>query len=153
LSTQADLIVIGKCLGTTTIWMNRNLYTLATISVSEVVKGEQTSAVTVALPGGIDANRKIPVAMTYPGGPRISAQEEVFLFLTHADDQVGGSYAVVGFAQGKFSIVPDDQAVPMVSRNLIGLRLHADNKLVPSADTSVPLATFKEEIKSYLQSQ
>jgi hypothetical protein len=41
----------------------------------------------------------------------------------------------------------------MVSRNLIGLRLHADNKLVPSADTSVPLATFKEEIKSYLQSQ
>jgi hypothetical protein len=153
LSTQAELIVIGECLTTMTTWIDRNLYTLATISVSEVLKGEQSSAVTVALPGGVDANRKIPVAMTYPGAPHISAQEDVFLFLIPADDQVAGSYAVVGFAQGKFSIVPGDQAVPMVARNLMGLRLQGDNKLVPSTDLAVPLAAFKEEIKSYLQPQ
>ena len=59
---------------------------------------------TVGVPGGVDANRKFPIAMTYPGAPRIAPDEEVFLFLVRADDEVAQSYAMTGFSQGKFSI-------------------------------------------------
>ena len=70
-----------------------------------VLKGEHAATATVAIPGGVDANRRIPIAMTFPGAPRIAPSEEVFLFLTHAGDEIAGSYGVTGFAQGKFSIV------------------------------------------------
>lgn len=153
LATQAELIVIGECVDSTSVWVDRNLYTLATIAVTEVLKGDHASTVTVALPGGIDANRKIPVGMTYPGAPQISHQEEVFLFLMRADDEVAHSYAVMGFAQGKFSIVRGDQGNPMVARNLTGLQLQGDNKVVRDTDTLVSLSAFKEEIRSYLQQQ
>ena len=124
LATQSDLIVIGKAVESRIEWVNdgRNLYTLVTVSVEETLKGERGATATVAIPGGVDANRRIPIAMTYPGAPRIAPDEEVFLFLTHADDEIAGSYGITGFAQGKFSIVPGDQGTPAVSRNLSGLR-------------------------------
>jgi hypothetical protein len=150
LAAQAELILIGKCISTMTIWVNRNLYTLATISVSETLKGDQSSTVTVALPGGVDANRKVPVAMTYPGAPHIASNEDVFLFLMRADDQVGGTYTVVGFSQGKFSIAQDHQGNAVVSQGLAGLRLETEDSSVQDAAATLPLAAFKEEIKSYI---
>jgi hypothetical protein len=153
LATQADLIVIGECIGVTTVWIDRNLYTLATINVREVLKGYQTVQVTVAVPGGVDANRRIPVAMTYPGAAQIAPNEEVFLFLVGANEEVAGSYAIVGHAQGKFSIVPDEHGTPTVTRALTGLRLQGDSLFVPGKRSAVPVADFKEEIRSYLQSQ
>src|SRR5688572_9226009 len=99
----SDVIVTGTCTNLESIWINdgRNLVTLATINVSDVLKGSVGSTITVVLPGGTDANRRIPVAMSYPGAPTIGSDEEVFLFLTQ-EDQVADAYAVVGFAQGKF---------------------------------------------------
>src|SRR5688572_29011312 len=84
---QSDLIAIGSCVDTRSVWIYRTLVTLATISVAETLKGAELPTITVALPGGIDANRKFPVAMTYPGAPRITAGEDVFLFLT-ADAEI-----------------------------------------------------------------
>src|SRR3954447_23454044 len=78
---QSDAIVIGNCTETKSVWIDRNLVTLATVSVTESLKGE-ASTLTVALPGGVDANRKIPVAMTYPGAPQMRPGEDVFLFLS-----------------------------------------------------------------------
>jgi hypothetical protein len=153
LATQAELIVIGECIGVTTVWIDRNLYTLATINVREVLKGYQTVQVTVALPGGVDANRRIPVAMTYPGAAQIAPNEEVFLFLVGANEEVAGSYAIVGHAQGKLSIVPDAHGTPMVTRALTGLKLQSENGFVPGERTMVPLADLKQEIASHLQSQ
>jgi hypothetical protein len=151
LATQAELIVIGKCVGIMTMWIDRNLYTLATINVTEVLKGDQSVSVTVVVPGGVDANRRIPVAVTYPGAAQISPEEEVFLFLTGASQEVAGGFAVVGLSQGKFSIVLSDQGTPMVSRALTGLMLQAENKVVHGDGRAVPLAGFKEEIRRYLQ--
>jgi hypothetical protein len=153
LATQAELIVIGECVGVTTIWIDRNLYTLATINVREVLKGDQTATVSVAVPGGVDANRRIPVAMTYPGAAQVSPNEEVFLFLVGANEEVAGSYAIVGLAQGKFSIVPDEHGTRMVTRAVTGLRLQGESRFVPGERTMVLLADFKEEIRSHLQSQ
>jgi hypothetical protein len=152
LTIDADLIVVGECVDTAGIWMDRKLYTLATILVSDVMKGDASPVVTVALPGGVDVNRKIPVAMTYPGAPHVAPREEVLLFLTHGDDEVAGTYAVMGVSQGKFSIVQDDQGRSLVSRGPAGLEFR-DAKVVGGIDPAVPLAVFKHEIRSYLQSQ
>jgi hypothetical protein len=141
LARTAELIVIGQCRDTMILWIDRVLYTLATIDVAETLKGAPAMAVTVALPGGIDVNRKIPVSMTYPGAARMAAREDVLLFLVNANDQVAGTYAVLGLAQGKFSIVQTDVGVPVVSGHNSAL----------GAGVSVPLATFKEEIMSHLR--
>src|SRR4030095_13836968 len=102
--------------------------TLATISVGEVIKGQPEETVTVALPGGTDASRKVPVSMHYEGAPHILPQEEVFLFLNH-EPQVPLGYIVAGYAQGKFSIVEDEQGQKHVSRDLTRVRLRNNTRI------------------------
>jgi len=144
LTTQSDLVVIGQAVDTRVFWAGgRNLFTLVTIATAETLKGDASATVTVALPGGVDANRKIPIAMTYPGAPHIAPDEEVFLFLSRADDEVAGAYAVTGFAQGKFSIEPGGAGNT--------LRALAADKVVRVGEARVPLSTFREEIKGYVQ--
>src|SRR5262245_40866133 len=63
----ASVIVTGKCLETRSQWIDRDLVTLATVSVTEAVKGDPSDTLTVVLPGGIDINRTVPIAVTYPG--------------------------------------------------------------------------------------
>jgi hypothetical protein len=150
LAIQSDLIVIGQAVDTRVFWADagRNLFTLVTIATSETLKGDASATVTVALPGGIDANRNIPIAMTYPGAPRIAPEEEVFLFLSRADDEVTGAYAVTGFAQGKFSIETAGAGPGVGSRALAPDQVV---KVVSVGGTRVPLSTFKAEISGYLQ--
>jgi hypothetical protein len=145
LTAQSDLIVIGQAVDTRVFWADagRNLFTLVTIATSETLKGDASATVTIALPGGIDANRKIPIAMTFPGAPHIAPDEEVFLFLVHADDEAAGTYSVTGFAQGKFSIEPGGAGN--------ALRALAVEKVVRVGEARVPLSTFREEIRSYVQ--
>lgn len=149
---ESDVIAIGNCVETKSVWVDRSLVTLATVSVTESLKGNETSTVTVALPGGIDANRKIPVAMTYPGAPRIQPGEDVFLFLTPSDEVAGG-YAVTGFSQGKFSIVTDEDGEQVVSRDLSKTSLQGNNGVRRGSNRSTPLATLKAEVKGYLKNQ
>jgi hypothetical protein len=40
-----------------------------TVAVSEALKGDAGGRLTVALPGGIDASRRIPVAMIWQSAP------------------------------------------------------------------------------------
>jgi hypothetical protein len=54
---QSDVIAIGNVLDTRSLWVDRNLVTLATVSVGESLKGAPGETVTVVLPGGVDTNR------------------------------------------------------------------------------------------------
>jgi hypothetical protein len=146
---QSDAIAIGNCVETKSVWVDRSLVTLATISVAESLKGPEGSTITVELPGGIDANRKIPIAMTYPGAPNVTPGENVFLFLT-ATGGVAGSYNVTGFSQGKFSIVTDEDGEQMVSRNLTKTSLKSNNGVRRGGADLMPLANLKEQVKGYL---
>lgn len=148
----SDVIATGRCINLESTWINdgRNLVTLATIEVTDLLKGAANSTITVVLPGGTDANRRIPIAMNYPGAPTIGAHEEVFLFLTN-DDQVADAYAVVGFAQGKFSIVTDDQGEKLVARDLVKVKPQAGPGVVRGTRTMVSLTKFKEDVRRYLQ--
>jgi hypothetical protein len=149
---QSDAIVIGNCTETKSVWIDRSLVTLATVSVTESLKGE-ASTLTVALPGGVDVNRKIPVAMTYPGAPQIRPGEDVFLFLS-AESDVAGSYTVAGFSQGKFSIVTDEDGQQVVSRDLKKTVLQSNNGVRRGGQSSAtPLANFKAEVKGLLNKQ
>jgi hypothetical protein len=149
LAEEAELIAIGHCAETRSSWIGRNLVTLATISVSEVLKGAGRSTVTVVLPGGVDANRKFPVATTWPGAPQILPQEEVFLFLAN-DNQSAGGHTILGFSQGKFSIVKDARGKKMVSRDLSQMSLQGEAGVSRGSKTLVPLEQFKQEISELL---
>lgn len=147
---QSDVIAIGNVLETRSMWVDRNLVTLATVSVSESLKGAPGETVTVVLPGGVDVNRKVPVAMTYPGAPRLTPGENAFLFLT-ADSEVGGGYSVAGFAQGKFSIVNDEDGEPMVSRDLRQVSLQGNNGVRRGQSNMASLKSMKDQVKGYLR--
>jgi hypothetical protein len=151
MAVQSDLIVTGRCLDTRTEWIEggRVLVTLATVAVDEVIKGAQASTVTVVLPGGADLNRRIPVAMTYAGAPTMASQEEVFLFLT-ADERVGNGYAVMGFAQGKLSIIQNEDGEKLVSRDLTKVRGNTGPGIVRGNRQFVTLSTFKAKVRGYL---
>ena len=149
---QSDVIAIGNCVETKSVWVDRTLVTLATVSVTENLKGSESSNITVALPGGVDVNRKIPVAMTYPGAPQMTPGENVFLFLT-ASDEVPGGYTVAGFSQGKFSIVTDDEGEQMVSRDLRQTSLKSDNGIHRGSSNTIPLSKLKDEVRGYLKNQ
>jgi hypothetical protein len=146
---QSDVIAIGSCTETKSVWVERSLVTIATVLVTENIKGNETS-LTVALPGGVDANRKIPIAMTYPGAPRITPGENVFLFLTPSDE-VAGSYTVAGFSQGKFSIVTDENGEQVVTRDLTKTSLQGNNGQHRGISTLESLAGLKNQVRGYLK--
>jgi hypothetical protein len=149
---QSDVIAIGNCVETRSVWADGTLVTLATVSVNESLKGLESGSLTVVLPGGIDANRKFPVAVSYPGAPRLTPGEDVFLFLTSDSDFAGG-YTVAGFAQGKFSIVNDEDGEPVVSRDLTKMSLQGNNGVRRGGSNATPLSNFKAQVKGYLKTQ
>ena len=152
MALQSELILTGRCASAKTVWMGRTLVTLATISVGEILKGQAPGALTVVLPGGIDANRPVPIAMSYPGAPRILPQEEVFLFLAR-QPEVPLGYIVAGYSQGKFSIVEDEQGQKHVARDLTKVRLRSSTGIGRGAVLKTSLDEFKDRIKGYLRQQ
>jgi hypothetical protein len=143
-------IVVGNCVETRSQWNDGRLFTLATISVMERIKGDSSDNVTVVLPGGIDSNRRFPVAMTYAGAPQISKDEKVFLFLT-PEDEIPDSYAVMGFAQGKFSIVSDTEGGEVVSRDPISGPAPRSVGITRGNLQFIPLEEFKARVRSFLR--
>lgn len=151
MALQSELIVAGRCVETHSAWIenNRVLVTLATVQVDETLKGGAASTITVVLPGGIDSNRRIPVAMTYAGAPTIAPEENVFLFLT-GEESIAGGYAVMGFAQGKFSVVEDEDGQKLVSRDLTKVRLQRQSGLARGTRQRATLSEFRQKVREYL---
>jgi hypothetical protein len=142
MTDQADVIARS-------MWVDRSLVTLVTVAVTESLKGTPGDTLTVVVPGGVDTNRKVPVAMTYPGAPRLTPGESMFLFL-NADTEVGGGYNVTGFSQGKFSIVEGDDGQPAVTRDLTKLSLKDNNGVRRGTANMTPLASLKAQVNGHL---
>jgi hypothetical protein len=150
LAQDAEVIVIGHVGESRSAWEGRTLVTLVTVTVAETLKGAPGQTLTVALPGGSDANRRFPVAMTYAGAPTMQPGEQVFLFLGH-DDAIASGHVVLGFSQGKFSIVQNASGAAVVSRDLTTISLQTGAGVVPGTLTYTSLSEFKQEILGYLQ--
>jgi hypothetical protein len=119
---EAELIVVGRVDGQESRWIDKDLVTLVTVSVTEAIKGTPGAQVTVVVPGGVDTSRPVPVAMTYPAAPELLGQENVLLFLT-AEGRLAGGYSIVGFSQGKYTVVESAGGEKVATQNLGELNL------------------------------
>jgi hypothetical protein len=147
---EAAIIITGHCTHLQSQWLDRTLVTIATISVSEVLKGQAGSEVTVVLPGGIDVHRRVPIAMTFPAAPEVYQQENVLLFLT-PEDRVPHGYAIVGFSQGKLTIADNGLGQPVASQNLSALNLQGRTGAVSRGRSrTMLLSELRQKIQQVL---
>jgi hypothetical protein len=64
-----------------------------------------------------------------------------------------GGYTVVGFSQGKFSIVTDAHGRKAVDRDLTNLDLQSGRGVTRGTRTLTSLQEFKEEIQRHLRNR
>jgi hypothetical protein len=145
----ADAIVIGKCTGTRSEWTNngRSLVTLATIQVSENLKGSAADSLIVQVLGGYGRKGKFQLAMTYPGAATIAENEDVALFL--ARDEVANTYAVMD--AGKFSIVKDNAGENFITSTPMKVSASRVTDLTSRNPNAVRLSEFKAMVESFLR--
>ena len=146
LADRADIIVIGRATTRHVTWVGQDLTTMVTVAVSESLKGNAGTELTVALPGGIDRRRKVPIEVLYVGAPHIATGEEVLLFVERTP-HFPAAHVVSGFSQGKLSIVSDPSGDKWVSR---GSR-HDPVGGAPEARRLKRLTDFREEIRAHLE--
>jgi len=146
----AQLIVIGECTGTQSQWAGRNLYTLATVSVTESLKGAAPGTLRVAIPGGIDSNRRFPIAMTYPGAPQFALGEEVIVFLDDTQSEIPNSYAVMGFPQGKLSVNQGSNGEKVVMSDMTKATVPRGSGAIRGNPQAIPILEFKEWLRKVL---
>jgi hypothetical protein len=105
--SNSDLIIVGKCEKTETVWLDKKIYTIATIVVNQSVKGKAVigDKIQVYILGG-RVKEPVPVKMQVPGAATIEKEEEMILFLESRGDKKQFHYPV-GMAQGKISISTD----------------------------------------------
>lgn len=140
LTARASDIVHGTCTEVRSVWVGRSLVTLATISVADTLKGGPSREMTLVIPGGIDANRPVPVAVTWPGAPTVMPNDEVLLFLEQSTPVKDG-YRIVGYSQGKYSVV----------RDALGRTLASASRGMQS--DAVELEAFKEQIREIVRGE
>ncbi len=107
LAIRADSILVGEVTDITAYQEeNGNIYTLATISVEQTVKGQTRDKATLRTLGGeLDGQ-----VMWVEGTPGFQPGERVVVFLKKG----GGAFTIIGGFQGKFIIDGND----MVSGNI-----------------------------------
>jgi hypothetical protein len=150
MTQEASAIVIGTCVATQSQWVGRSLVTQVTISVEEALKGNNVgTTLTIDVPGGVDYNRKHPIAMTYAGAPQFSLDEKTFLFLTGPVESAS-SYTVIGFSQGKFSIGNATDGEPVVTRDMTKAPMPKVAGLTRGNPQVVSLSELKALVRSYL---
>ena len=142
----AEVIVTGRAGTSETVWVDRTLVTVVTVEVDEVLKGDAGSTVQVILPGGVDANRPVPVGVTYAGAPTLARDESVVLFLT-GQELLPQGYQIAGFSQGKLEIVESPEG-KRATRSLHELSLQRGNRVVQGDSTVVPLDRFLDRVRT-----
>lgn len=149
LARVAEVIVKGRCTAITTTWRGGKLLTVTTVAVTEVLKGTPPATVEVLLPGGIDLDREIPVAMTFPGAASMSRDEKVVLFLSSVGE-AKREYQIIGFSQGKFSIARDETGEVFVRQDLHGATLIGEDGPRRGGLRSLPLELFERRLRHAL---
>lgn len=149
MARQADSIIVGRVVDTQSEWVGRTLVTVAKVKVNETLKGGRASTVEVVLPGGIDATRRVPVAMTYPGAPRLVPDEQVLLFLDRSDVR-RDALIVSGYAQGKYVVARDPSGQTIVTRNASEVGNVGAPGLREGGTERRTLDEFRRQLKGYL---
>lgn len=103
---MSEKVVIGKVVSRESrrASSEQMLYTYLDIRVSDTLKGTHTDTVRLIVPGGIDERIRTVVW----GSANFKLDEEVVLFLKQNVKEASLA-EIVGFSQGKFSIVKDQE--------------------------------------------
>ncbi len=151
---RAELIAVGRCTSVKSVWVGRRLMTLATVEPLNIIKGPYKAKLLVVLPGGIDLNRKIPVAQVAGGMAYITPGEEMVLFLSTIQG-IRGGYTLLGGVRGKMPIVKDHHGHGYISRRYLSMdhRLRTDTRLTNPALKMLSIHKFKSYIMAILDQQ
>lgn len=133
---KANKIVVGKVRNSRTYWSDNGklILTNYTFDVEETIKGQASSTVELTTIGGKIGNLTLHVA----GMPTFVPDENAVVFV----EDTGAYSTVVGLGQGKFTVTNGE-----VSNNATDLEFPDGGSSQP---TKMPLATFKRQIKLFL---
>ena len=110
-ATAASTKIARGTLGdSATAWVGRKIYTFYDLIISETIKGESQSKITVAVPGG----SKGKIASTWVGAPQFATGDEIVFF----GKQFGQGPAFVAY--GLFSGLVQVRTNPASGRSLVG---------------------------------
>ena len=104
---HSDTIVVGKCEMDECVWLEKKIYTIATIRTTHLAKGQATVGETIQIYElGGSVQHPLPVKMIVPGAATLTQGEEMLLFLEKFGDKKQ-FHRVVGMAQGKLPVSTD----------------------------------------------
>jgi hypothetical protein len=104
---HSDIIGVGICEKTRSVWLEKKVYTIATIRVTQSIKGQvqANGTLEVYLLGG-QVSQPMPINMHVTGEAQVAVNEEMVLFLEgHGRDK--RYLRFVGMAQGKIPVLKD----------------------------------------------
>ncbi len=108
IADKAEIVVVGEVDSSQVSKVAGSVYTFATISVDETLKGAPGATVRVAVPGGARASGRFQVSEIVAGAPLIPVDTTQLLFLEA--NAALGAYQIVGFNQGAFLVLEDVSA-------------------------------------------
>jgi hypothetical protein len=140
----ADRVVVGKVINLEGAWDEDMIFihTVVTVAVERRVAGETGRQIQVRVPGGqVDG-----VGQVVHGAPSFQLGERVLLFLTTWED---GAAKVLGYVQGKSSVVPGDRGVPRTVGGVAGERSLKSviAEITHGREHSIPLAPVRPQLE------
>jgi len=122
MTKASDVIAVGTVMKKQSQWVGNHIETTIGIQSKEYWKGEMGKSIEITQMGG-EVTQPLPIAMESNGAPQFFEGERVVLFLQKPPkspqgkaaaqpdprSKVPGSYKVVGWAQGKYTILPDSK--------------------------------------------
>ncbi len=103
LARDADRIVVGTVTGIEGFWDDSMtfVHSNVTVRVEKSFRGDAADELVLRTPGGAIGG----IAQVAHGAPSFAVGEQVLVFLTTWED---GTAKVLGYAQGKSTVLPDD---------------------------------------------
>jgi hypothetical protein len=147
LARQATTITRARCLASSSVWRNGEIWTETEFEVLEVRKGTASGIMRISLPGG----RVDHLQSHVDGVPAFRAGEEVYLFLWNSR---GPDTYVLGWTQGTFRIKHDPQtALERVTQDSASMPIFdaATREFRHGGVRNLPLAVFQLKLKRALE--
>jgi len=135
---ESQAIVLGEPIAAQAVWADGGLVTRYTVRVAETLKGTHEAQIVVSIPGGVDMNRRVPIARIVPGAPALIANQQVLLMLQRPSAAKSADYRILGFNQGvlNMSASAAPASASQVSRSARGASVVPDGSTLSAVSTA-----------------
>ena len=149
LAEKATAIVRVRCLHTSSVWRNGEIWTDTEFEVLERSKGTAPEILRISLPGGKVAH----IQSRVDGVPNFRETEEAYLFLWNAP---GKEPRILGWAQGTFRLSQDHKTgMQLVTQESATIPVFdpATKQFRQSGVRNLPLIAFQSKLKRALEKE